>query len=45
VEHVIVKNASRTAQEVVDAIFDASNQFSEGMEVFDDQTVVVLKVK
>jgi len=45
VEHVVVKSASGTAQEIVDAVFDAANKFSEGTEVFDDQTIVVLKVK
>lgn len=45
VEHVIAKNAGGTAQEIVDAIFNAINEFAAGAEVFDDQTVVVLKVK
>jgi sigma-B regulation protein RsbU (phosphoserine phosphatase) len=45
VEHVISKHASGTAQEIVDAIFQAADDFAAGTEVFDDQTVVVLKVK
>ncbi|HMF91403.1 MAG TPA: GAF domain-containing SpoIIE family protein phosphatase [Candidatus Angelobacter sp.] len=45
VEHVISKSADGSAQQIVDAIFDATDQFSAGVEVFDDQTVVVLKVK
>ena len=45
VEHVIAKHASATAREIVDAIFKATEEFAAGAEVFDDQTVVVLKVK
>ena len=44
VEHVIVKHAGETAQEIADAIFQATSDFSAGAPVFDDQTVVVLKV-
>lgn len=45
VEHVIDKNAGGSAQEIVDAIFKAAEDFSSGCEVFDDETAVVLKVK
>jgi sigma-B regulation protein RsbU (phosphoserine phosphatase) len=45
VEYVIDKNASGSAQEIVDAIFKAAEDFAAGAEVFDDQTVVVLKVR
>jgi serine phosphatase RsbU (regulator of sigma subunit) len=45
VEHVIAKNAAGSAREIVDAIFNAADEFAAGAEVFDDQTVVVLKVK
>ncbi len=45
IEHVIAKHCGRSAQEVVDAIFTAANDFAAGQPVFDDQTVVVLKVK
>ncbi|HEY7401989.1 MAG TPA: GAF domain-containing SpoIIE family protein phosphatase [Candidatus Angelobacter sp.] len=45
VERVIDKNAGGSAQEIVDAIFKAADGFAAGAEVFDDQTVVVLKVK
>ena len=45
VEHVIAKNADGSAREIVDAIFNAADEFAAGAEVFDDQTVVVLKVK
>lgn len=44
VEHVIVKHGGETAQEIADAIFQATSDFSAGAPVFDDQTVVVLKV-
>jgi sigma-B regulation protein RsbU (phosphoserine phosphatase) len=45
IEHVVVKNAKKNAQEIADALFQAANDFSEGAPVFDDQTVVVLKVR
>src|SRR5262245_55094285 len=45
VEHVIAKHAALSAREIVDAIFSAADEFSAGTEVFDDQTVVVLKVR
>jgi sigma-B regulation protein RsbU (phosphoserine phosphatase) len=45
VENVIDKNAGGSAQEIVDAIFKAADEFAAGAEVFDDQTAVVLKVK
>jgi sigma-B regulation protein RsbU (phosphoserine phosphatase) len=46
-EHVIAKQTDRdaSAQEIVDSIFHAADEFSAGAPVFDDQTVVVLKVK
>jgi sigma-B regulation protein RsbU (phosphoserine phosphatase) len=45
VEHIIDKNAGASAQEIVDAIMKAADDFAAGAEVFDDQTIVVLKVK
>jgi phosphoserine phosphatase RsbU/P len=45
VEHVIAKHAGGTAREIVDAVFRATEEFAAGAEVFDDQTMVVLKVK
>ena len=45
VEQVVAKNWDRSAQEIVDALFAATQEFSAGAPVFDDQTVVVLKVK
>jgi sigma-B regulation protein RsbU (phosphoserine phosphatase) len=45
IEHVISHNAEGSAQEIVDALFQAAAEFSAGAPVFDDQTAVVLKVK
>jgi sigma-B regulation protein RsbU (phosphoserine phosphatase) len=45
IEKVIAENADKSAQEIVDSLFDAANKFSAGAPVFDDQTVVVLKVR
>jgi len=44
-EQVVDKHGKNNAREIVDAIFAAADEFSAGTEVFDDQTVVVLKVK
>ena len=44
-EHVIAQNCKGSAQQIVDAIFSAADEFSSGAPVFDDQTVVVLKVR
>jgi len=44
-EQAIAKHCQDSAQKIVDALFDAADRFSAGTEVFDDQTVVVLKVK
>jgi phosphoserine phosphatase RsbU/P len=45
VEQVVAKNSKRSAQQIADALFQATEKFSAGAPVFDDQTVVVLKVK
>lgn len=45
VEHVIAHHGNDTATEIVDALFNAAAEFAAGQPVFDDQTVVVLKVK
>jgi len=45
IEKTISKHSDQSAQQIVDALFEAANKFSEGAPVFDDQTVVVLKVK
>lgn len=45
VEEVVQKNWKKTADEIVSAIFQAVVDHSAGASQFDDQTVVVLKVK
>ena len=44
-EKVADANLSRSAEEIVDAIFTAVCEHAEGVDPFDDQTIVVLKVK
>lgn len=44
IEQVIAKNCNRNARQIVDALFQATEKFSAGAPVFDDQTAVVLKV-
>jgi sigma-B regulation protein RsbU (phosphoserine phosphatase) len=45
IEQVMAKNCKRSAQQIADALFQSAEKFSAGAPVFDDQTVVVLKVK
>ena len=45
VEQIVARCTSDTAQSVVDAIFAAVNEHAAGVEAFDDQTVVALRVK
>jgi sigma-B regulation protein RsbU (phosphoserine phosphatase) len=45
IEKIIAENASSTAQEVVDSIFKAVADHSAGVETFDDQTVVAIRVR
>jgi phosphoserine phosphatase RsbU/P len=44
-EKIARANAHRSAEELVDAIFRAVSSHAEGVEAFDDQTIVALKVK
>ena len=44
-EKVVLKNADRSADEIAQAIFSAVSEHAKGVETFDDQTIVVLKVK
>jgi len=44
-EQVIDKNWRGNAEQIVNAIFETADKFAEGTPVFDDQTVVVMKVK
>jgi sigma-B regulation protein RsbU (phosphoserine phosphatase) len=43
-EQVVARNCDRSAQEVVNAIFEAAAEHAHGTEPFDDQTVVALKI-
>ena len=44
-EEIVRANAHLSAEEFVDAIFTAVSSHAEGVEAFDDQTLVALKVK
>ncbi len=44
-EEIARAKAHRSAEELVDAIFTAVSDHAEGVEAFDDQTIVALKVK
>ena len=44
-EKVAQENAHRSAEALVDAIFTAVSSHAEGVEAFDDQTIVAIKVK
>ena len=44
-EKIARASAHRSAEELVDAIFRAVSSHAEGVETFDDQTIVALKVK
>lgn len=45
VERIIEENASNSAAQVVDALFKAVADHSAGVETFDDQTVVAIRVR
>lgn len=45
VEKLVEHHAQASAQQIADAIFNEVSSFAAGMEAFDDQTIVVLKVK
>jgi sigma-B regulation protein RsbU (phosphoserine phosphatase) len=44
-ESIARANAHGSAEEIVDAIFTAVSSHAEGVETFDDQTIVAIKVK
>jgi sigma-B regulation protein RsbU (phosphoserine phosphatase) len=44
-EAIVRDNAHRSAEELVDTIFTAVSGHAEGVEAFDDQTIVAIKVK
>jgi sigma-B regulation protein RsbU (phosphoserine phosphatase) len=44
-EEIVTQNANRTAEELAEAVFSAVCEHAEGVEAFDDQTIVAIKVK
>jgi serine phosphatase RsbU (regulator of sigma subunit) len=44
-EKIIAECAGKSAQCVVDSLFKAAAEFSAGVETFDDQTVVAIRMK
>ncbi len=44
-EKTVLKYADRSADEIAQAIFSAVSEHAKGVDAFDDQTIVVLKVK
>lgn len=44
-EQIVHENAHRSAEELVDLIFTSVSRHAEGVEAFDDQTIVAVKVK
>lgn len=44
-EDILKARCSGSAEELVDAIFTAVSSHAEGVDAFDDQTIVVIKVK
>src|SRR5581483_11846476 len=45
VEKLVGENWERSAQEILDVIYQAVNQHADGVATFDDQTVLVIKAK
>jgi sigma-B regulation protein RsbU (phosphoserine phosphatase) len=45
VEDIVAKSCTLTAQAVVDTLFTAVDEHSAGVETFDDQTIVAIKVQ
>jgi phosphoserine phosphatase RsbU/P len=44
-EKIVLEKCRRSAEELVDTIFTAVSDHAEGVETFDDQTIVAVKVK
>jgi sigma-B regulation protein RsbU (phosphoserine phosphatase) len=42
-EELVIRHASRSAQELTDLIIEAVAAFAEGQGAFDDETLVVIK--
>jgi len=45
VERMVAKNSERSADEIAEAVFNAVAEHAAGVDPFDDETVVVLKVR
>ena len=45
IEKIVAAKHSASAQEIVNCIFDAVRDFCQGCDPFDDETVVVVKIK
>ncbi len=45
VHEIVTRCATETARTLVDTLFAAVTEYSAGVETFDDQTVVAIKVK
>jgi sigma-B regulation protein RsbU (phosphoserine phosphatase) len=44
-EKLVAENAQRSADDLADTLFAAVSEHADGVDAFDDQTIVVLKVK
>ncbi len=44
-QQIVEASCNSSAEEIVDAIFTAVSTHAEGVEAFDDQTILALKVK
>jgi sigma-B regulation protein RsbU (phosphoserine phosphatase) len=45
IERVVAQNCTRSADEIAEAVFSAAATHAAGVDPYDDQTIVVLKVK
>jgi sigma-B regulation protein RsbU (phosphoserine phosphatase) len=44
IEKIVTANHHKSAKQVADAIFKGAREFAQGCDLFDDETVVVLKI-
>lgn len=44
-QEIVEANAGSSAEQLVDALFNAVSEHAEGVDAFDDQTIVAIKVK
>jgi phosphoserine phosphatase RsbU/P len=45
IERVVAQNCARSAEEIAEVVFNAAAEHASGVEAYDDQTIVVLKVR